>query len=64
MYALVMPDPQQPPKENLFDRLMTVGVWVVAVLAAVVVIWLAVFLVRWGLGDADVPLGALFLPPR
>jgi hypothetical protein len=31
---------------------------VVAVLALVIVIWLVIFLVRWGLGDEDVvPVG-------
>lgn len=42
--------------------MMTVGTWVVAVLAVVIVIFLVVFFVRWGLGDLEVVpagLGAL-----
>ena len=50
-----MPEAQQPPKESLLDRLMTVGMWGAAVFAAAFILWLVVVLVLWGLGVIDIP---------
>ena len=47
-------EPVEPPPETILDRMLTLGTWVVAVIAVIVAVALVVFLVRWGLGHEDV----------
>ena len=42
-----------PPPEDWMDKAITVGTWVVAILAVAFLLWIFSFIIRWVMGDVD-----------